>query len=382
MLPLHVHSARRSQRQATALLQMAEEAYVALRERNWPLPPPDGGYGNTLGLDLYAAEHVCEGACARVDAPLVWTDFDGAQTYAVVDAQLPPAALRGCVESAIAQAGLRAVDPAEAESWVRASGDLAAWLISGDLGCDDDFVAAQRTPELGVLDDDPRSAGAGGLLLAVLAERNDGGHGNFVRALWESTRQRSAGLVAIDRLRSSPDLWEVLSQTLAQKQVSLHDELAEFAVARYFAGAATRRAHAPYRVLAALPSDASVPLQADLALADLPRHLHDEQPLDSLGSAYIRVRTDHEAGQLQVWLRGELGPRWALSAVRLAADGGELGRTVAPPRKAASEYLPIVLERETASVLLVISDLPDATPDADVPKPAPHGFELIVAHAP
>jgi hypothetical protein len=189
-------------------------------------------------------------------------------------------------------------------------------------------------------------------------------------------------MVPLDRLRSSPDLWEVLTQTLAQKHVSVHDELAEFGVARYFAGAQTRRVHAPYRVLAALPSDASVPLRADLALSDLPRHLHDEQPLDSLGSAYVRVRTDGREGQLQVWLRGELGPRWALSAVRLAADGGELGRTIAAPRKTESEYLPIVLEHETAAVLLVISDLPDATPDADIPKPAPHGFELIVARAP
>jgi hypothetical protein len=383
-LPVRVHvPARSSQLQAQYALALLEAAYAALQERSWPLPAPDGGYGGSLGFDLYLAADGCESACARVDEPLGVSDFDSAQTFAVVNARLPQQALRACVQSAVAQAGLRSVDPAEAESWLRASGDFAAWLITGEAGCDESFVAAQLTAASGVLDAEPRSAATGGLLLAVLSERNDGGSGDFVRALWESTRQRSLGLVDGDRLRSSPDLWEVLTQTLAQQHISVHDELVEFGIARYFAGDARRRAQAAYRVLAGLPSDASVALSADLALSDLPRHVHSEQALDSLGSAYVRVRVSdsQRSSELQVWLRGELEPRWSLSAVRLAADGHELGRTSLPARRTASQYLPIVLDNDTAEVVIVITNLPDATPDADLPAPTAHGYELIVAAA-
>jgi hypothetical protein len=383
-LPLHVHVPVRSSRlQAQQALQLLEDAYAALQERSWPLPPPDGGYGGSLGFDLYFASDGCDSACARVDAPLAWSDFDAAQTFAIVDARLPSFALRACVQSAVAQAGLRSVDPAEAESWLRASGDLAAWLLTGEAGCDGSFAAAQLTPASGLLDADPGSATAGGLFLALLSERNDGGSGVFVRGLWESTRQRSFGLVASDRLRSSPDLWEVLTQTLAQQRVSVHDELVEFALARYFAGEPRRRAQAAYRVLAGLPSDAAVPLSADFALADLPRHVHSERALESLGSAYVRVRTagGPRSSELQVWLRGELGPRWSLSALRLAADGRELGRTILPPRRTTSSYLPVVLDAETAEVVVVIVNLPDATPDADLPAPTAHGYEVIVNRA-
>jgi hypothetical protein len=213
----------------------------------------------------------------------------------------------------------------------------------------------------------------------MLSERVEREPSAFVRSLWETTRQRSSGLVPAERLRSSPDLWEVLRVTLETQHIKLDDELIEFGVARYFAGPSARKAQAPYRILAALPSDAAVPLRHDLRSSQLPVKLSQHAPLYELGSAYVRVRLDDRAQErLQVWLRGELGARWSLTAVRLSEHGRELGRTAAPPRTVPSAYVPVVLDAETAEVVLVVTQLPLKTPDADLRMDTSHGYELIV----
>ena len=371
-----------SQRRAAAALRGLDDAYDTLGSMGWPLPTGDGGYGSTAGFDVYLLDDACD-ACAAVDSELPWSDFDAAQTYALLNAALPVDELAACTLSAVAQAGLRAVDPSEAETWVRASGDFVAWIGTGQPGCAQSMVAAQRDPALGLLSDDPRSAGAGALFLAMQSERSAGPDAQgFVRALWETTRQRSHGLVSSDRLRGSPDLWEALAETLRARHVDWHDELVEFAVARYFAGTQARRTHASYRVLRTLPESAAVPLLDDVSREALPRRVRSQIELPTLGSQYMRIQTHDAAGQeLRVWLKGELGPMWSLSAVRLAADGGELGRTTAPPRRVPNAYLPVTLDPETESVLLVIMNLEEATPDADRPGPVPHAYELMVALA-
>ena len=123
-----------------------------------------------------------------------------------------------------------------------------------------------------------------------------------------------------------------------------------------------------------------MPLTAEVSLADLPRHVRPIAELSTLGSAYVRVSTPALGSEeLRVWLKAELGPLWSLTAVRLAADGHELGRTSAPPRRVPSSYLPVALDPETASVLLVVINLSEPTPDADRPAPSPHSYELVLA---
>lgn len=367
-----------SRRRAERSLQALERAYRTLAAADWPLPIFDGGYGGSSSLDLYSVpSDTCATACTATDAPLPWSDFDASQSYALIADSLPERALDACAQSALAQAGLHGADPAEAESWVRASAELSVWQLLGEWGCDDTLVHAQATPELGALSMDPASAGAGALLLALLSER----HGPLLRGLWESTRQRSFGLVPGDRLRSSPDLWEVLRQALAAQHSELDDELVEFGVARYFAGAPERRARASYAVFAALPATASVPITRTLESSQLPASVRDTTPLHELGSAYVRVRLDptRPLPQLQVWLHAELGARWSLTAVRLRADGQEVGRTSAPARSTPSSYVPIALDTETHELLLVVTQLPEQLPDADRTRDTSHGYELIIA---
>ncbi|MET0386379.1 MAG: hypothetical protein ABW321_10495 [Polyangiales bacterium] len=384
-LPIHVHvPAGSSSARATRTLSALEAAYLTLRALDWPLPAFDGGYGGSAGFDLYVVPRgQCAGACAAVDgllAPIATSDFDAAQTYGLIAADLPASALRACAQSALAQAGLRAVDPSEAESWVRASAELSVWQTTGSMGCDESFVRGQLAPEQGLLNADPSSGDAGALLLAMLAERVERTPFTWLKSLWETTRQRSRDLVPVDRLRSSPDLWEVLRVMLDQQHVTLEDELLELSAARYFAGPSARREQAPYRFLAALPSEAAVPIARELESAQLPAHVIDGPLLRALGSVYVRVRLSDATRreQLRLWLRAEVGPRWAMTAVRLDGAGRELGRMSAPPREVPNSFLPVAIDTETAEVIVVITQLPKHTPDADRREDGVHGYELIV----
>jgi hypothetical protein len=364
------------------VLSGLERAYTTLRANGWPLPEHDGGLGGTPAIDLYVVPRaLCAGgaACSALALPLWPTDFDAALTYAQIADDVPSAELDACVHSALAQAGLQGADPAESASWVYASGELSVWQLTGELGCDSSLSRGQQLAELGLLNAERTSAYAGALFLGMLSERVEREPGAFVRSLWETTRQRSTGLVAGERLRSSPDLWEVLKQMLETQHIKLDDELIEFGVARYFAGPSTRKAQAPYRILAALPSDAAVPLMRDVRSSQLPMKLTEHAPLHDLGSSYVRVKLDDRAHeQMKIWLRGELGARWSLTAVRLGEDGRELGRTAAPPRTVPNAYMPVTLDAETAEVVLVVTQLPVNTPDADLSIDTSHGYELIV----
>ena len=379
--PVTVHTASRHT-QNLRLLSGLERAYTTLQAHGWPVPELDGALGGGPAVDLYMVPRaLCAGtaSCSALARPLAPSDFDAALTYAQVADDLSPAELDACVHSALAQAGLHGADPAEAASWVYASGELSVWQLTGELGCDSSLSRGQPLAALGMLNAERSSAYAGALFLGMLSERVEREPGAFLRSLWETTRQRSSGLVPAERLRSSPDLWEVLKVTLNAQHIQLDDELVEFGVARYFAGPNTRKAQAPYRILAALPSDAAVPLSHDLRSSQLPVKLTEHEPLHDLGSAYLRVTLEDRSQQrLQVWLRGELGARWSLTAVRLGDNGRELGRTAAPARTVPSAYLPVTLDAGTAEVLLVVTQLPIKTPDADLQADTSHGYELIL----
>jgi hypothetical protein len=157
-LPLHVHApAGASPARMQAALSALENAYDLAMAGGWPLPYADGGAGGTTGFDLYLEPGARASACAEMDGPVGWTDFDAAQTYAVVDAGLPVSDLPACALSALVQAALRGQDPSEAESLVRATGDFAAWTLLGELGCAGAFVDAQRAPQAAMLDSTPES---------------------------------------------------------------------------------------------------------------------------------------------------------------------------------------------------------------------------------
>lgn len=358
-----------------AALRAAEQAMVQLRELGWALAPPDGGRGGTPGFDIYLQRDASPSAGARVDGSSGHGLYDDAITYAVVN---PDAShLSSCVASAVVQGGLLGLDPAESERWRQATGAYVAWLLTGRFGCEDADVQAQRHSAEGWLPEEAATASRGGLLLALLADRADGGSGAHIRELWQFARQRSQ---EVGVLRASPNMWEVIARSQENASDDFEELAVDLGVARYFAGPPGRRAHAPYPTLRMLPPAAAVPIERSLSGTALPAHVTLPHPLGTLGSAYVRIhiRKPAEGQQLKVWLRGERGPRWALSAIRLGAEGQELGRLHAPARTMARGFLPLLLTPDTRSVLLVVTSLPTKLETTTRVPQLDHGAKLII----
>jgi hypothetical protein len=348
-----------------------EEAFSWLTRAGWPEPYPDGARGGGAEFDVYLTQDGERAVTAFADAPLDLGALDGALAHAYLDPGLPDDALIPCAVDALAQAGLLAHDPAETEGSRRAGAAYATARWSGDYGCENALAAAQHAPELGLLGDDPRQVAASALLFQLLSRRHDRDSGRFVRGAFELARQHSE---SVARLHARPTVWQALSAALEHAGESLDRVVEEFAIARYFA------ARAP-GALPELPRGTAVTAAWTPPLAKLPKHVPGAEPLATYGSAYLRIDTaGAQTGmQLKIWLRGEPGVRWSLSAVRIDAAGRELGRMSAPPRRVPDSFLPVELGPECSEVLIVVTKLPAVAPDA---APAgdddAHFFKLIL----
>jgi hypothetical protein len=369
-------------------LAALEDAYVTMNAAGWPTPVPDGGYGGTGELDLYLMAPPRHGATsdgqsaplagAATDALVAWSYLDAASTFAWVDPDVDAAALPACVASAYAQTVLLGQDPAEAEAWRRATSDWLAWQITGRYGCDDGVITAQqqeawRSPIEGAAG----RGGGGALFLTWLSDRHDRGRGIFIRDLWALARQRTwegAGL------RASPDLWEAIEVAVELSADEFDAAYEDFAVARWFTGAAEREAHSPVSILNDLPPDGMVP-HAEAPLPGPRGHRTGafEPFLEPLGSGYALydVADASDGTTLRVWLRGEYGVRWSFVAVKLDVDGKELGRITAPPRERHPNGFLEVDLTDTDRVLVVVTNLSSRRPDADLPDENVRTFELI-----
>jgi hypothetical protein len=367
---------------AEAMRDALAAAHRWLEGRGWPVPPPDGGRGGTAGFDLYVVPST--GFDPR-PGKAYWDQFDlpfrpdGAIVFATLRDDVPPDRIEACVTSTYVQAALLAHDPAEAPAWRRATADYVAFLLTGHFGCSDDgVIRQQRHAERAWVDAAPESGEGGALFLAMLSQRTDDLTGNFVRDLWTIVGQRTWDH---GRLRAQPDFWEVLRVVMEVGGDPLDRLFEEFGVARYFTG--PRRAGARIAVLGALPDAAEVPLHGQTTWDELPRRVEPRGlELAPRGSAYVAVDTRQApAGStLRVWLRGEFGVAWSLTAVRLDADGAPRTRVRAPYRLTdPRSYLPVELaDGETATVLLVITQMGARPEDADLPTDAVRSFRLIL----
>jgi hypothetical protein len=373
--PLSVHLAPDvPPERGEAALAALEAAALWLDHAGWPGPLPDGGRGGTDGFDLYLTPLVNGMAEAFADAPVPWAHYDAVSAHAVVDPATPPEALAACATEAYLQAILLGQDPAEAPPWRRATATFAAWLVTGEWGCSNDVAEAQRHPWRSWVNG--AEDGGGALFLAMLSDRMDGGRGTFVRDLWQLSRQRSTGT---DLLRGTPDTWQAIDLILDASGVPLRETLVDLAIARYFAG--TRRTHAPFPSLREAGPHATVPHHWGARWAALPsRSPPADPPLEPTGSAHtvVDVADAPEGSVLRVWLRGEYGVRWSLTAVRLDINGAPLSRMSAPAREVPQAYLPVELTQDTHQVLLVVTNLSSRLPDADLLDENIRSFQLTV----
>lgn len=362
--PLCVHAAGETAEAARLWLTELEAARAMVGALGFPVPEPDGGDGGTFELDVYLAsaaepQALVEGgparATAELDAALGTSLLDGATTYARIDPAIAEGQRFACAVQALAEAGLRADDPAESRLASGAVAGFVAYLATGSFGCADRIEAVQLQPEIGLAGSEVDAATTLQLALVLISRRHDGGDGAFIRDVWQLSRQKSP---SVDALRISPSFFEALDRALKNAGESFEAVTEELGVARYFATQGDRDGitHA----LPALPASIAVPVVAVKPFGELPAHLPVHEPLlGPLGSGYARIET-HDAppgSRLDVWLRGDLGPRLVLTAVRLDGQGRELGRMTAPARRLPQSFLPIELSPETTSVLLVVTAL-------------------------
>lgn len=385
--PVSVHAPEDLETARVAIaLGALTSAHRAFAEMSWPVPRTDGGLGDTPGFDLYLVPGAPPSE-ASYDGQARWRYLDTAESHARVAADLGIADLEVCVTDAFARAMLLAIDPASAASWRAVTAEALTRRLLG-RSCESLAEQAQAEPwrtlvshrdELEV----PVDHGGAALFLEALGARHDVRPGQFVRDLWELNAQRTwQG----EEFRGAPDGWLSLQALVRGAGDTMSARVEEFAVQRYFAG------HGPQQAArGGLGDVAPVPMTFETTWAELPKGMPStaagEHPfvVEPFGSVYARVEVTgaEPDARLRVWLRGEFGVSWVLTASTVDARGVELSRLSATSRRGTPRaYLPVELDERTRAVVVIATNLgmegnaewPNPMPNADVPG----GFERAV----
>ena len=330
----------------------AEEAAAFARYLSaggFELPFSDGGRGGSEALDLYLAPLPnMRAAYSDGDVPLSF--HDRVSAFAVVDPVTAGDRLALCAIEAVARATMLSLVPDEAESWRNAYASWLTWRYTGQFGCSDAEREQQEEPSRGWIAGAADEGAGGGLYLAMLSDRHSRGTGAFLRSLLESARQRTwEG----NGYRGSPDLWQVLERSLRISGEKLIDAVQNMAVDRFFGASVT---------------EMTPPIFAETRITELPFHSRNEPILEPFGSVYLwaDVRDAPPESRLRVWLRGEYGVEWGLTAVRLDERLNRMTELSAPPRAGDPRaYVPLELDERVAYVLVVGTNLSHRLPDAD-----------------
>ena len=351
-----------------------EHAYALASAYHWRAPHYDGMAGGSIGFDLYLRSSSTGSdersgryvAYAQGEHPRWEAPTDATLSYAVVDVSARP--FESCIVSAYGQSFGYAWDAAEAPVWRQALGEFLAWSATGRT-CDEapDSDGTYLPPLFSPRARPPgRGPGSGGLFLRLLARSdNEEQYFRLVRDLWRAGQQSSAR--SDGRLHGGPDLWQVVTARAEALGLSLERTLRELAVAHYVG----------YR-----SSDLgwmSVPtVLGGAKWGELPARWQSG-PVEPTGAVFALtdVREAPDASQLRLWLRGELGVRYALSAVRLDAEGGEIGRVYGPVQDGPRAYLPVELSGEATYVLAVATNLSHRRPDADESDDNTRALQII-----
>lgn len=372
--PVSVHGSRDAH-----WVEALDAAYTLLSEEGWPLPPADGGRGETDGFDVYVVDALRTRALqgrevwpapdapidpvrmsdAYFDAPVFDAPLDSGIVFSAVSESLPRDRQLGCAVQLVAEAGLYATDPSEAPALRHATGAWLAWRLTGEFGCDEAaLVRQQLESRRAYVAHDDAGASGGAILMDALSQRHDGGSTAFMRDVWILSRQSTNDT---GDMRAEPDVLRVIGQAAQLVHDPLDRVIESLAVARYFVGRETAT-RSDIALLRALPSEARVPVFGEAQWSALARTLWmGDAGLEPWGSAYARVDVSAApAGStLRVWLEGEPGTEWSLVAVRLDAAGRELGRTRVPQTHRTRGFIPVELAEGAHEVVLVVTNMPD-----------------------
>jgi hypothetical protein len=345
---------------AEAVLRAAEAASTILGVTGWAQALGDAGQGGSPGRDLYVTDQASRGAAAYLDPTQPVWGLDGARSFAVVDARVPASRVAACTTQALVESILYEFDPAEAPSVRQSSAAYLSWLITGDMGCDDEENGRATDPSRAAMG--PLPSGRGAEWLSQLGNRQDLNRGTFLRDMWQFARQRTWEGTG---LRASPDLFEVMAAALADKDEQLENVAGEVADQQALAWlrswppkpAGKTRETAPW---------------SEFLWSKLPARMTMEGSVQPLGSRHALVVIDQPISggdRLRVWSHGEFGARWVLSLLALDDKLDLVGRISAPPRKNPNSFAALELMPGTKQVLISVTNVADGIPDADENAP-------------
>ncbi|MFT3923633.1 MAG: hypothetical protein QM778_13970 [Myxococcales bacterium] len=360
--PLDVHlAAGVPLARGQAVLEAGEEALAILATTGWLGNFGDGGMGGTGGYDLYVTPQASHGADAFLDATEPMWGLDGARAFGVVDARVPSDRIAACTTQTLAETLLYQLDPAESASARQSTGAYLSWLVTGDLGCDDEENGRRADPRLAALG--PDAGGRGAEWLVQLGHRQDQNRGHFMRDMWQFARQRTWEGTG---LRASPDLFEVIAAALGNEDEQLENvasELADQQALTWLDDPPPQPALNKKGIRKVAP-----PPWTALKWSTLPARLPWVDGVQPLGGQYALIDIDQPlAGgeRLRVWSHGEFGTRWALSLLALDGERQVIGRITAPPRKNPNSFATLELMPNTRQVLIAVTNVADGIPDAD-----------------
>lgn len=375
-LPLWVHASEGDGASLEIALRGARAMRAHLERTGWTRLPRDS-FGPDGGFDLYLVPGIATWE-ARSDGPVRPAILDTVTAHAVLSRELPPSRLEACAAEAYAGAVLLSLDPAESASWRRATAEYLLYTMTGELdACSGNVGLAQLTPGRTWIGEDGAQTG-GALLLAMLADRHDGGGGAFVRELWNMARQWTwEG----EGLRGSPDLWEALARAIELSGLVFADTMIDASIARAIPSVLESTRNAELPTIRALVRDDGAYIADGRVLADLPAHLPVSRLVEPLGATYahLDVRGARVGTRVRIWMRGDIATRWSLAVVGFDAVGREVSRVRSPiTEREDHAYVPFELEPRVTQLLVVVTNIAEHTPDSDLADEAPRACRLVL----
>lgn len=350
--PVSVHGDRsvRIETLRSALTAL-ESIYTRWKRADWPLPLPDAGRSGDSGIDVFLQTRT--GPCAQVYLERIASEqpFDAGVGFATIAVPNSLRDLESCIAQAFIQLSLLSYEPAESDTWRRATASYLAWVLSGQKNMTPDMAARRRQSWQGWLHS-PSYYDEGDALIWYLLEQHPQTHdGNYTMAMWERSRQKSTKPSC---LADTPHLWQAI---LAERRASgenFEHTMNALSVTRYFSKEINGKPQAISQ------SSLSLPIRIPVAT----------HAIEPFGSAYGLLNIDHEHidKPLQGWLHGEAGVLWSLMAIRLDAQGNELSRISAPVRYEPKVFLQVEVTPETKAVLWILTNLARGAPGYDDPN--------------
>lgn len=366
---------------ALAAMERAYERLIfALR---LPAPDPDQGRGGSDALDLYVlAEHEADLEVTS-DPPRLGA-FDRASAFCAVG-QRDPALLDRAALQCVGEAVARRLDAGESPHLQRAFSTSLSWLVGRPTSLDVQAIDdAQAHPERAIAAGERTRASEGAALFFHYLEeaRSEADTGVLSTSLLSAAASKTPP--ASSSFVNEPDFFDVLRHTHEENPAKMAALLANFHVARAFAGDREDGLHLPGLGFAG--SFGRARFDWVIPFSSLPRRVLSGRPIESTGAELIWVTLDEvplgAALGFQAEWEAPVSFQWQL--VTIDPNGQELQRVDVPHQERATSAEARVVKLDGAAAVLVVGTNLEGVElahpfDPDVEPFEPHACTVYLA---